>query len=323
MGKGSRMEKPVEEALRQQVDEFAFAIDHLSKDVTPLIAAAAAGRERLVEQLISFGADLDASCSKYGTALQTSARGRYTAIVGMLVEAGAKVGEKEFTAALDSASLEIVAILIEGYLAHVGGPEYANKSLVSKAVKVGHPEIFALIMERFQSDTKLLQTEYGGEHCAAAVAIEEERPSILRAMLDQGLDPHAVIKTGRLEPMPLLHAACVEANREMVEELIERGADVNFVHGANAPIHFAVDGSRDTTDAKRAERYSIVNLLIDKGADLAVKNSHGRTVLQLVPSKDERMKSIVRSGRMRDMVSSAMGADPGPGNGHSMKIVPL
>lgn len=317
------MEKPVEQALRQQAEDFGVALEFLSPGVTPLIAAALVGRARLVEQLLSFGADTDATSPKYGTALQAAARTRHTEIVGVLVDAGAKVTEKEFSAALDSASLEIVAILIDGYLAHVGGPEYANKSLVSKAVKVGHPEIFALIMERFHSDTKLLQTEYGGEHCAAAVAIEEERPSILRAMLDQGLDPQAVIKTGRLEPMPLLHAACVEANREMVEELIERGADVNFVHGANAPIHFAVDSSRDETDAKRAERYAIVNLLIDKGADLAVKNSHGRTVLQLVPAKDERMKSIVRSGRTRDMVSSAMGSDPGPGNGHSMKIMPL
>jgi hypothetical protein len=323
--KGKSMEKSTVDALREQASDFGHVLGFLSSGLTPLMGAALTDNARLLEGLLALdaGGPIDAVSTKYGSALAVAARTRSTECVGLLVEAGAKVGEKEFTAAIESASLEVVSIMINGYMDHVGGPAGANKALVAAAVKVGHPEVFALLMDRFEVSEKLLQTKFGSESSAAAVAIELGRPTIMRSMLDHGLDPQSVVAYGSYEPMPLMHAACVEASLETVEILMERGADVNQVYAGNAPIHFAVDSSRDMGDAKRAARYALVNMLIDKGADLAVKNASGRTVLQLAPAKDERMRSLVRSGRTRDCIASAMNSDIPSSSGNGMRIMPL
>ena len=110
-------------------------------------------------------------------------------------------------------------------------------------------------------------------------------PGIMRALADNGADPHAVIPDGTT---PLMAAAAARRRREpglaanpaegerLVLEAarvaIDAGVDVNAADAAgNTALHTAARRRLDT----------VVRLLADSGADLHAVNDNGQTPLEV------------------------------------------
>ena len=79
-----------------------------------------------------------------------------------------------------------------------------------------------------------------------------------------------------------LHLAVERCNKEIAENIITNGANVNAKDRFdNTPLHYAVQ-----TDQKE-----IIELLIAKGADVNAKNNNGRTPLDLATNPENLFKT--------------------------------
>ncbi len=74
-----------------------------------------------------------------------------------------------------------------------------------------------------------------------------------------------------------LHWAAVQGHWDVVETLVEHGADVNAVGGdGGTPLHLA----------SHHDRPDMIRLLLDEGADLAIQNRWGRTPLHVAARRN-------------------------------------
>lgn len=102
-------------------------------------------------------------------------------------------------------------------------------------------------------------------------AIRNGDISKVKRFLDEGCDTHA---TGGRFHGTFLMETCRFQNTEIVDMLIERGAEVNTSGGGLwTPLHYACDGLRDMPE--------IVQALLRYGAELEPKDHHDRTPLHL------------------------------------------
>ncbi|XP_066287913.1 ankyrin repeat and SOCS box protein 8-like [Branchiostoma lanceolatum] len=83
----------------------------------------------------------------------------------------------------------------------------------------------------------------------------------------------------------LIHVICdwEICTKDDVEDLINKGADINCVHGTLRPLHCACMVS----DARCAE------MLLERGADVNSKDGYGRTALHYAAEKDSHCVSIL------------------------------
>ncbi len=96
---------------------------------------------------------------------------------------------------------------------------------------------------------------------AASLAIQYKRPQMLRYFLEQGLSPNSTV-----EGVPLLITAVNDSRLREVKLLLEAGAHVHLVDA---------QGNTALITAALVESEQIVDLLLDAGADPAVKNQDG------------------------------------------------
>lgn len=122
------------------------------------------------------------------------------------------------------------------------------------------------------------------------IAVDHNRPEILKLLLDFGLDPNARVRAGDSDDieftwgMPLYE--CVRAHRyEMAETLLERGADANGqVYASGTPLSEAY-GQRDERMIALLERFggksnpSMAGLYRRKDLALRLLAEHGDAYL--------------------------------------------
>lgn len=152
-------------------------------------------------------------------------------------------------------AFEVVRDLLEQH------PELATRratwgeSPLEAATQMGRKDIAALLMDKGAEPDFYTYCMLGD---VAAV----------RALLDA--TPDLVGTRGVHELAPLYFAAMGD-NPEMVDLLLERGADVNAASPAGAPIHAAAMRGRS----------EIVRKLLGAGADPAVRDYEGRNARQV------------------------------------------
>ena len=102
---------------------------------------------------------------------------------------------------------------------------------------------------------------------------------VVKLLLGKGVDVNAKAK---LIGNAALHIAAADGNREVVEFLISKDADVNAQNGAGkAPLHIAVERGH----------LDVVQILLNSGAEVAAKDKNGKTPLDL--SQEAEKSEIV------------------------------
>lgn len=121
----------------------------------------------------------------------------------------------------------------------------------------GHKETVELLLSR-GADSEIHDTQFNSN--AVGWAIEGEHGEIVDVLLARGAQISLV-------------QACALGRAALVEKLLDASpARLNLVHNWGAPIH----------NATLWGRLDVVQLLLDRGADVNLKNSEGMTALQLV-----------------------------------------
>lgn len=127
-------------------------------------------------------------------------------------------------------------------------------------------------------------------------AIVAEDIEAFRALIAGGADVNARADASAMTP---LHLAAFEANEEMINVLLDNGADINAMDNqGHTPLHLSIIHHAGEEGAPTLD---IVNLLASRGADLDLQDHDGRTALFLATSE---------SGYECVDVLLAAGADP-------------
>ncbi len=206
---------------------------------SPLTAAIAKGHIELIKLLTAFKAKLNARDGKENIPLVYAIEEEQFGIAKMLIEAGAN---------LDQANQNTY------YL------EVSKKSPLTAAIAKGRIELIKLLIA-FKAK---LNARDGNSNTPLVYAIEEGQFGIAKMLIEAGADPNTANKSKFIhsfkfyDKSPLI--AAVEAeNKELVELLLDRGANINQSSNAKAPL----------TTAIRTGNTEIADLLLARGADLS------------------------------------------------------
>lgn len=223
--------------------------------------------EDRMRQLLSQHPALNETDENGMTALHIAIDSRHRACVWLLVDAGAdrKARDRRGRTAFDAAR-KIADPRIDYMLKNFGQPQ-----------KPTGPMPWSLeysVMHRQTDVTKMLlalgadpnATGTGGTTPLADAALKGDLDG-LRALLARGARPNAVSQAGT-QP---IHDAALGDNADVIRELVLQGADVNARtrDEVQTPLHIAASMGK----------MKAVETLVALGADLAIKDSKGRTPL--------------------------------------------
>jgi ankyrin repeat protein len=234
--------------------------------VTPLIAAAGAGREEIVQLLLEKGADLNAQCpervitkgkkrprkiTKYGgTALMYAVRGGHTGTVRLLLDKGADpnlLDDKQGLTAMHWAVFRNQQAALQTLLDKGANPGVKDKRGFTPLVMAAHyakPDIVSLLLDRTPPE-----------------------------------EQNAAKKS-------LLFTAAAAGRDDNVRLLLEKGAEVNAQaeNGLTPLMVAAIAGRKDT-----------VKLLLEHGADAGARDQEGKKALDLAKPDDELMNLLFQA----------------------------
>ncbi|OJD26920.1 hypothetical protein ACJ73_01697 [Blastomyces percursus] len=108
---------------------------------------------------------------------------------------------------------------------------------------------------------------------AATWAVLQNHSGAIRRFIDRG----ANVNLGISRTCTELHHAVSEGDEKLVVTLLKHKADANAIdNDGNTPLHCALNRWLKTDES---DGFSIVKLLVEKGADLEAHNRYGNTVL--------------------------------------------
>ncbi|MBQ2760941.1 MAG: ankyrin repeat domain-containing protein [Mailhella sp.] len=272
-----------------------------STGLTALHAAAEMKDVEKAELLIRHGINVDARSLKGNTPLHI-ATGKTSTLDYHIETYGGKgimlspEEKEELEQYLKSEQLEMVSML----LAKGANPNAANKGKVTplhSAASYGRAQVVKKLIAH-NANVNLLD---GQGWSPLEWAIASDNFETVQVLLSNGV---SIKKTTTPYSSPL-HGAVAKGNLKISKALIACGADVNH------PITVAEDESNFTPIHLAATNNfpEIVDLLIQKGADVTVKTSKGLTVLDIINERPERIEKFKKSGvfwKINDALYNAM-----------------
>uniref|UniRef100_A0A8C7ARC4 BCL3 transcription coactivator n=1 Tax=Neovison vison TaxID=452646 RepID=A0A8C7ARC4_NEOVI len=136
---------------------------------------------------------------------------------------------------------------------------------------------------------------------AAHLACEHRSPTCLRALLDSAAPGTVDLEARNYDGLTALHVAVNMECPEAVLLLLERGADIDAVHGANVNAQM-YSGSSALHSASGRGLLPLVRTLVRSGADSGLKNCHNDTPLMVARSR--RVIDILRGKATRPAPAS-------------------
>ena len=125
------------------------------------------------------------------------------------------------------------------------------------------PQVMELLLKVGADPVSMLSDGNNVPHYA--VSRDNADPEVVKVLLAHGIGPNWFPPpSGRYQKMSLLQEACMGKNLPVIKLLVERGADINYVHPfSGSALHLALDG----TD------FYIPAYLVNAGIDLQLLDS--------------------------------------------------
>jgi ankyrin repeat protein len=247
---------------------------------TPLMWAAAEGKAEVVQVLIERGADVKAVSKTGFSPLLFAAQSGNVATVKSLIAAKADPnfktpdGTGAFTLAL-ARGHEGVARLMLDYDVDVNQKDRFGSTPLHEAVRMGKGELVRDLVKRGAQIEAPNGRPAGpgsffrtGELTPFLVAAESGSTAMMKLLIELGANPKAKNPDGVGAVTLTTQSRKMDALKFVVETV---GLDVTEVRrGGGSPLHTAL----------RFGSTEIVQYLVEKGADLTVKDRFGRTPLE-------------------------------------------
>ncbi|CAH0395215.1 unnamed protein product [Bemisia tabaci] len=254
-----------------RVDEKA------SNCLTPLHLAARRGHEAVCKVLLARGADVRAavrsnSLLRGTTPLQLAIESDNAGLVSLLLHSGADVNQAgQFGASpLQAAVARGHPRVCNVVLNHSPSVDSRNKSAFRAALRRGAEEMKPVV-ERMRGGGYALTAADARDAALLHGAVRTGCVELLQELLESGADPNAI--ESKRSRKTLLHAATERADVDALRLLLRRGADPN----AECSL-----GRTPLFSAALANRLDLAAALIQAGARLTAHDSKGKTVLSAI-----------------------------------------
>ncbi len=259
---------------------------------TPFFLALRAYKADIVEMLLKAGADIAIKDDNDDHAifdiiedltLEIEEKPRLEQacnMVGMLVKAGMDVnmknsaGESLFMKTCSAKYPDLVQLMLS-HGANINERDNMEKTPLQHAVSSGNIRITELLIAA-GADVNVVNQE--GE-TALNIAYENNQIELVKILVNSGADTSQLPKDADLSFKDenidkRLQEAAYDGNRELIEALLKRGANVNTVEGelGYTPLMWA---------SMKDYHNDSVRLLIEAGANLNARNSKGETALMI------------------------------------------
>ena len=244
--------------------------------------------------LIDYGGNVNAKYRSYKSLLDTACDSKASELVYELFNRGAHLSHpKELLAAVKYGYTDVVRDGIKtckpykadlNKLVHFAGNADIVDLLISHGARVetnhnmstplydavqrSNIEVARCLMKHGANVNRIYQ-----EKPILHAAVHQRNYPLVYLLLDNGADISAV----NYCKSTILHIACKDHSTDIndIKTLLDRGADVSISacdNDSNSPMHFAITN----------HRYDIASLLIDRGADVMVKNRHDISPLMIL-----------------------------------------
>lgn len=203
---------------------------------------------------------------------------------GMNPNAKNEDGETALTFALQKDDEKVVDVLLES--ADINMKDDKGNAPLHLALKNDKFEpIFEKMLE------KGADVNVGGlanttkDQTVLYIAVLKQREELVQRLLEKGADPNKTDSDGAL---PLSESVIGSANINIARMLLDKGAKINAQEKNGATALMYIASNNQITGTKRAE---IVRLFLDKGADKTLKDEKGKTAANY--AKDADNKEVV------------------------------
>ncbi|KAK7938792.1 hypothetical protein WMY93_002118 [Mugilogobius chulae] len=265
---------------------------------TPLTLASRQGHVQVVKVLLDWAKaqenatvvrTMEQADAEGWTALRSAAWGGHVEVVRMLLDAGADVdgcdseGRTALRAAAWGGHEEIVMILLE-YGASFDKADCSGRTPLIAAAYMGHVETVEILLDHGAevnfADGDGRTALSVAALCVPTAAGVKSYGEVVSLLLERGANPGHRDRDGMT---PLLLAA-YEGNEDIVELLLEAGADVDETAGADGELQSAAAVTPLLAAAAMGHMGTVSKLLF-WGADVDAIDSEGRTALCLAAAR--------------------------------------
>ena len=281
--------------LEKGADVRASGSNHRSL----LHQAAYCAKDDVVKICLERGIDIDSRCEGDQTPLHLAIAGgsRCSSTVKVLLENGANVelrnphGQTALHLAASTGNFANTAALLQCGAAIDAEDAYGRTPLFEAATS---PKLRAAILLLVHGANTESRDNDGLTPLLFAATEEANGGHVINSLLRHGADITATSHDGLT---PLMMAVQCGQPREIVELLIEKGADVNVKTDAGqSALSIAVANETpallghcpDGPDDGRESNRQVIELLLERGSDIEARDSDGRTSLELALDKGNK-----------------------------------
>ncbi|KAF2903365.1 hypothetical protein ILUMI_02821, partial [Ignelater luminosus] len=275
--------------------------------MTPLLLAADYGYTECVNLLLELGVAVDQKNKSKMTALHYAASNGYIDMVKLLLSKGADINSKTTNGATPlilssrQGHSNIVSFLLNQN-ADVQTKDSRGRSALYWATRGGNKETITLLINK-EANLK------ANILCAASQYTDK---NTIESLLSHGLDINSTDKEGKTP----LHWASFSGRKDIVKLFLSKGAKINAEDkGGNTPLYWAIRTNHIQvvklllTQSKQtklpnnclhvAAKYGnkdLISLLLLKGAQINLKDSHGMTALHHAANNADNAAVLLAKG---------------------------
>ena len=268
-----------EAAARLLLDRGASCHAKDNSGMTALHIASSNNHKAVVQLLLEREANVNAINQAGRTALHEASNGGYATLVQLLLEHGADINAKreDRGTALHEASAKghepIVRLLLDRG-ADVNAENKDGETALHGAIEGGYESVVLLLLDH-GADATRSNARDGLIGTPLKIASAQGNIAMVRLLLEQRKE---------LEVGDSLHAALVKGRGEVVEMLLEKGAEIDFREERDQPaLHEAASDGNEAG----------VQLLLERGASVNCRRkADGRTALEEASRRGD--ENIVR-----------------------------